>query len=207
MKVRTFLASASFLLLTLPGCTTGDSASSEEADLVTEPSLTFGTWKSPVCEIVGDGTFQLRTYRIAANGVFADWARFSASTCAQSSQLYTIRMGGSSKIDRLSKVASPAFDIRVLIDERAIVPNSQKGVDRLEAECPAVAWKTGVEVGVTEQGCGSLVPQNADCPIEYDLMRLSGTKLYFGDRSHPLCTVATRPTKLSVWSVKFDHVL
>ncbi len=160
-----------------------------------------------MCESVGDGTFQLRTYRIAANGVFSDWVRFSSSACAQGSQLYTIRMGGSSKIDRSSKVASLAFDIRVFIDERAIVPNSQKGVDRLEAECPAVAWKAGVEVGVTEQGCGALVPQNADCPIEYGLMRLSGTKLTFGDRAHPLCTVATRPTKLSVWSVKFDHVL
>ena len=45
---------------------------SSEDDLTKEPSLTFGTWKSVTCEPVDADTFQLRTYRIAANGVFAN---------------------------------------------------------------------------------------------------------------------------------------
>lgn len=186
-----------------PSTSEGDS----ESDLTKEPSLTFGTWKSPKCETVDDKTFQLRTYKIAANGVFADWNRFSSPTCSPESRLMTIRMGGSSKADRLSKTVSSAAEIRVFIDEKAIVPTSQAGIERLARECPNAAWKLGTELDVTKAGCGTLVPAHDACPIEYDLMRLKSGQLYFGDRSSPLCTEATRPKKLSVWSIAFDHAL
>jgi hypothetical protein len=209
MKARAFtFLFASLFLAALPNCSASEDATpADEADLTKEPSLTFGTWKSPECETIDDKTFQLRTYRIAANGIFANWERYSSPTCAASSQLFTIRMGGSSKTDRMSKVVSRAFDIRVFIDERAIVPTSQEGIDRLARECPGPAWKTGAEVDVTKTGCGAIVPRNAECPVEYDILRLSGTKLYFGDRARPLCTEATRPTKFNVYGVKFDHAL
>ena len=94
-----------------------------------------------------------------------------------------------------------------IIDEKAIVPASAAGLERLAKECPTVAWKVGQEADVTVKGCGALVPAHDACPIEYDLMRLSSGKLYFGDRSVPLCTEATRPKKLSVWGIGFDHAL
>lgn len=199
-------------LLVLAACSGADDAASTEgggsdADLTKEPSLTFGTWKSTVCETVDATTFQRRTYKIAANGVFADWERFATATCAPESKLMTIRMGGSSKLDRLSKVVKYAAEIRVFIDEKAIVPASAAGLERLAKECPTVAWKVGQEADVTVKGCGALVPAHDACPIEYDLMRLSSGKLYFGDRSVPLCTEATRPKKLSVWGIGFDHAL
>jgi hypothetical protein len=34
------------------------------------------------------------------------------------------------------------------------------------------------------------------CPIEYDLTAIADGTLRLGDRSHPLCTPDTRPTKL-----------
>ena len=118
----------------------------------------------------------------------------------------TIRMGGSSKADGLSKVVQYAADIRVFIDEKAIVPTSQAGLDLLARECPSPAWKVGEE-RVTATGCGKLVPSHDVCPVEYDLMRLKSGKLYFGDRTVPLCTEATRPKKLSVWGIAFAHAL
>lgn len=180
---------------------------SSEADLTKEPSLTFGTWKSNACETVDASTFQLRTYRIAANGVFADWTHYSSPKCAAGTELMTLRMGGSSKLDRLSKVVDYAAEIRVFIDEKSIVPLSDAGLERLAKACPSADWKIGAERDVTANGCEGLVPPRATCPVEYDLMRLKGGKLYFGDRSVPLCTEATRPKKLSVWGITFDHAL
>lgn len=199
-------------LVTLAGCSAAleepeTEEGTSEDDLTKEPSLTFGTWKSPACEPVGDGTYQLRTYRIAANGVFADWNRFSSSACAPASRLMTIRMGGSSKVDGLSKVVKYAADIRVFIDEKGIVPDSQAGLDLLARECPSAGWKLGEERGVTTTGCGNIVPAREVCPVEYDLMRLKSGKLYFGDRAVPLCTEATRPKKLSAWGIAFSHPL
>lgn len=199
-------------MLVLAACSGGDDPAStegggSEADLTKEPSLTFGTWKSTVCETVDAVTFQRRTYKIAANGVFADWERFSTASCAPESKLMTIRMGGSSKLDRLSQVVKYAAEIRVFIDEKAIVPASAAGLERLAKECPNAAWKVGQELDVTTKGCGTLVPAHDTCPIEYDLMRLQSGKLYFGDRAVPLCTEPTRPKKLSVWGIAFDHAL
>lgn len=185
----------------------GTDQGSSEADLTKEPSLTFGTWKSVACETVGDGTFQLRTYRIAANGVFADWTRYSSSKCTAGTELLTIRMGGSSKVDRLSKVVDHAAEIRVFIDEKSIVPLSSAGKDQLAKACPSADWSVGKERDVTTAGCSGLVPAHESCPVEFDLMRLKSGKLYFGDRTVPLCTEATRPTKLSVWGIGFDHAL
>jgi hypothetical protein len=41
-------------------------------------------------------------------------------------------------------------------------------------------WEIGVEQDVSEDGC-LLVPSVADCPVEYDLLKKDGEKLYFGD--------------------------
>ncbi|MBL9108143.1 MAG: hypothetical protein JNM74_02685 [Myxococcales bacterium] len=180
---------------------------SSEDDLTKEPSLTFGTWKSVTCEPVDADTFQLRTYRIAANGVFADWKRYASPTCAAGTELMTVRMGGSSTVDRLSRVVEHAAEIRVFIDEKAIVPLSSAGLERLAKACPSAQWTLGKERDVTTAGCGAIVPARAACPVEYDLMRLRGGRLYFGDRSAPLCTEATRPKKLSVWGIGFAHPL
>jgi len=208
-RLRRAAALALVALVALSGCsaaaedTEAVSEGTSEEDLTKEPSLTFGTWESPACETVSPGVYQLRTYRIAANGVFADWHRFSSPSCAPASRLMTLRMGGSSKIDGLSKVVRFAADIRVFIDEKAIVPTSAAGLEVLARECPSAAWKVGEERDVTAAGCGTLVPPREVCPVEYDLMRLRGGSLYFGDRTATLCTEATRPKKLSVWGVAF----
>lgn len=174
--------------------------------LLKEPSFSFGTWRSVECEAVDAATYQLRTDRIAANGVFADWERFSSAACAPSTKLYTIRMGGSSKLDRLSGLVGGALEVRVFIDEKAIVPASPEGQSRLRAECPAVPFRQGEETDVTRTGCGGIVPPHEQCPVEYDLMKLGWKTLTFGDRARPLCTEGTRPTSLSRWRVGFLHL-
>lgn len=174
--------------------------------LLEEPSLAFGTWRSPACEPVDETTFQLRTYRIASNGVFADWERFASPDCAAGTKLYTLRMGGGSRLDRLSDVVKGALEIRVFIDEKAILPTSAAGLARVQAECPTVALRVGTESDVTATGCGRIVPPRAACPVEYDLMKLGWKTLTFGDRAHTLCTNDTRPRSLSRWSVTFLHL-
>jgi hypothetical protein len=58
-----------------------------------------------------------------------------------------------------------------------------------------------VEVDVTKDGCGELVPSEAACPVEYDLAAIVDDVVYFGDRTNPLCSKETRPTKLAEWGV------
>jgi hypothetical protein len=157
----------------------------ERATRIATISRNLGTWKSSACETVDDGTFQRRTYRIAANGVFADWTRYSSPRCTAGTELMTLRMGGSSKLDRLSKIVDYAAEIRVFVDEKAIVPLSDAGLERLGKACPSANWKIGVERDVTTSGCEGLVPPRATCPVEYDLTRLKSGKRYFGDRAVP----------------------
>jgi hypothetical protein len=49
---------------------------------------------------------------------------------------------------------------------------------------------------IAKNGCGKLFVSVEACPVEYDLTAIVDGTLRLGDRSHPLCTPDSRPTKL-----------
>jgi hypothetical protein len=49
---------------------------------------------------------------------------------------------------------------------------------------------------IAKEWCGKLFVSIETYPVEYDLTAIADATLHLGDRSHPLCTPDTRPTKL-----------
>ncbi len=67
-----------------------------------------------------------------------------------------------------------------------------------DSQCGNGTWEIGVEQEVTQTGC-AFIPSSVACPAEYDLVRLDGNQLTFGDRAGDMCDT-TRPEKLSAHS-------
>jgi hypothetical protein len=161
-----------------------------------------GDFSSRQCETVGDGTYQLRHYVFGATGATATWVRFSNDVCSVDSQLVTIEMTGTVAVTGPSTQVAGANDAIVSIAAKTITPTAA-GLATLQQDCGEYPWQAGAPQTVTT-GCGALLQQTNDCPAEYDLVALTAVGIVFGDRSHPLCSEATRPTKLSRWSVVPD---
>jgi hypothetical protein len=168
--------------------------------LVWGPSGLTGNFASRQCESLPDGTYELRRYTFGAKAATASWDRFSDPSCSISSKLMSIVLSGTSKVNGLSGQVLGAANITVSIANKTVTPTAA-GIAVLDKECSGgVTFQAGVAASINT-GCGPLLQQTNDCPAEYDLMSLTTSGLVFGDRSHPLCSQATRPTALSQWAV------
>ena len=161
-----------------------------------------GNFSSRQCETVGDRTYQLRHYAFTATGVTATWDRFSNALCSVDSKLMSIDMTGTSMLTEPSTQVPGAQDIIVSIATKTVAPTAA-GLPIVEQVCGEYPWQAGAAQTITT-GCGALLQQTNDCPTEYDLLAVTMVGVVFGDRSHPLCSETTRPTKLSQWSIVPD---
>jgi hypothetical protein len=161
-----------------------------------------GNFSSRQCETVGDGTYQLRHYAFGTTGATATWVRFSNAVCSVDSELMSIVMVGTVAITGPSTQVTGANDVIVSIATKTVTPNAA-GLAIVQQACGEYPWQAGAPQTITT-GCGALLQQTNDCPAEYDLAALTMVGIVFGDRSHPLCSEATRPTELSKWSVLPD---
>jgi hypothetical protein len=161
-----------------------------------------GNFTSSQCEPFDDTTYQIRHYTFTAGGATATWDRFSDPLCSTGSKLMTLVMSGTAKVTGLSAQVLGAADITVSIADKTITPTAA-GLPLVEQTCGQYPWQADAVQDVTT-GCGALLQQTDDCPAEYDLIKLTLAGLVFGDRSHPLCSEATRPTALSEWAVVLD---
>jgi hypothetical protein len=72
----------------------------------------------------------------------------------------------------------------------------RKHIDFLKQRGDQYPWAPGTAQDIAKNGCGKLFVSIEACPAEYDLTAIADGMLRLGDRSHPLCTPNTRPTKL-----------
>ena len=182
-----------------------DSGSSVEGsgDAVTSASNALsGNFSSSECETFDETTYQLRHYHFGAGGSTATWVRYSDPKCTADSELMTIVINGSAKVNGLSSHVLGAVNITVSMSKKTITPTAA-GVAMLADACGQYTWEAGTAQEVPS-GCGALFQQTDDCVAEYDLMKLARSGLVFGDRSHPLCSEETRPTALTPWTVVLD---
>ncbi len=175
-------------------------AGSDEAELQAARGL-FGNLVSKQCERIDASTFQQREYHFGSSTSVAFWDRFSSPTCAAASKTMTIQLDGHSKFTGFSHTTF-AVELTAFIDKKTITPTAQ-GVALLTAACPGHAWVAGAPQVVTT-GCGRLLQQDDVCPAEYDLLKITTSGIYFGDRSKPLCSDRARPTRLTPWAVVFE---
>jgi hypothetical protein len=160
----------------------------------------LGTWKSKGCEPSGTMNSRLRTYVFTPSDVKITYELFAGAACEAGPKVLTVTIHGDAEFPEPSPVAPGATDVIFTFKSRAITPTAA-GVGFLGGACGQYPWAADVEVDVTKDGCGELVPSAAACAAEYDLAAFVGDVVYFGDRSAPLCSKETRPTKLAEWGV------
>lgn len=160
----------------------------------------LGTLKSKDCEPSGAMNSRRRTYEFAPSDVKITYELFAETACEAGPKILAVTIHGDAELTVPSPVVQGATEVLFTFKSRAITP-AAAGVGFLEGACGQYPWAADVEVDVTKDGCGELVPSEAVCPVEYDLAAIVDDVVYFGDRTNPLCSKETRPTKLAEWGV------
>jgi len=70
-----------------------------------------------------------------------------------------------------------------------------------DAGCASGAWEVGVGQDVTETGCIGVAHPIAECPVEFDIVKVDGNALYFGARVTDMCVESGRPSALNAYPV------
>ncbi len=70
-----------------------------------------------------------------------------------------------------------------------------------QSGCASGAWEVGVGQDVTETGCIGVAHPIAECPVEFDIVKVDGDDLYFGARVTDMCVESGRPTALAAYPV------
>jgi hypothetical protein len=204
---RRWLMRFSPLLTVLVQCS-GPAPAASSA-VAADSTALAGHFTSAICEPFDDTTFQIRHYAFGLDGATATWVRYSDPRCVDSSQLMTIVMSADASFTGLSLDVLGASNITVNVAQKTITPTAA-GLPIVQQVCGQYPWQAGVPQSI-ESGCSALFGAGPawsqltdDCPAEYDLVKLTLQGLVFGDRSHPLCSEETRPTRLSQYSVVLD---
>lgn len=177
-----------------------------------------GTWVSKDCETppASPDLTQRRTYVFGGHGskqhpsalgvpAVITYDVYAGAGCNENAKLFTVTTTGNAAFVGPSATVPGASNVLFTFKSRALTPTTA-GIAVVQGACPQYHWAAGVNVDLTTDGCGTIVQGNNECPVEYDLAAIISGVAYFGDRSHPLCTAATRPTKLAEWGVVKEHV-
>ena len=175
----------------------GGAAGPAPADL---SSAILGNWESKGCEVPGATLSQRRTYAFSSTDVDIHYDVYGGTACEAGPKVLIVHTRGVAKFVEPSAKVPGATDVVFTFESRALTPTAE-GVGLLKQTCGQYPWAAGVEIDISKDGCGKLVQSNTECPIEYDLAEIAGDQAFFGDRSHPLCSVDTRPGMLLKWGV------
>lgn len=170
-------------------------AATPDAESVT-PARLSGTWVGIQCESASYSKisrqrrflFTERAWKIVVQ-VYGD------KSCSPDALLFTADFGGDYQLGGASAAVPGAREARFSFDHKLVTP-TEGGMDFLQPRCPQYGWQPNATRDIGREGCGDLFVSVPSCPAEYDLVAIDGGMLRLGDRGHPLCTPATRPTKL-----------
>jgi hypothetical protein len=175
---------------------TGDDGLLTGADLV-------GVWSSTGCEAYDDGNggqnYLTRSFSLTDSRWSLDLTIYGDPDCTYglfSSAIegpYTL--GGAASVEGATN-GDFGFTTNVwtpLVEDLATV-FEQSG-------CASGAWEVGVGQDVTETGCIGVAHPIAECPVEFDIVKVEGDDLYFGARVTDMCQESGRPTALADYAV------
>jgi hypothetical protein len=168
---------------------TSDAASPKSVDLE-------GDWVSEDCVGVpqSDGSILYLARAFRFSGERWELALTTHADAACSVRLMRIDVAGAYEIERPSNVRD-AFEARFGRSMLQITPFSEDSAAFLGSSgCGAEKWHPERSQSVAG-GC-LFLPSLSDCPSEYDLVKRSGERLYFGARSGSLCTDRGRPIEI-----------
>lgn len=167
---------AASLSVTAPVSAAGRALPSE-----TTKKTAAGHWVSEGCEPSGD--FALQRDFILHGDTWTLAAPIYADPQCQV-KLFTVTVGGTYQLRGPSEEAPGARKGRFAIAFRQVTPFDQSIVDAMNAAgCGNGNSRIGYAQNIFQAGCAPLgQPSVEDCPVEYDLLRRTEDRLYFGER-------------------------
>lgn len=159
-----------------------------------------GTWKSPTCEVGtgadGSAFYYTRAFGFTEDTWTIDFTLFGDDACSY--KLSTATIAGpfelADSVEGLEDTRQGNFSRSSV----TLVAYDQGMADYFGASgCGTEAWTVGTSQDISTTGCAPLGAEPiADCPTEFDIVKLDGDNLYFGDRSHGMCDEVHRTSVL-----------
>ena len=154
-----------------------------------------GTWASPSCEVggaPGSEFYYERLFTLTETTWALDFTLYTDADCATAGSMATITgpytLGEGSDTIEGAHVADFTNGTKTLTAFDAGTAGFFEG-----SGCGEGAWVVGEAKDISQTGCAPLgVEAIDDCPVEYDLIRLEGDELFFGDRSAGMCDPGAR---------------
>ena len=198
---RSFVRSNSAILLVTCAIALAARTAGAESNKPGEgPNLTaaqlIGTWKGTQCESTQGSTVSRRRQFVMTKTTWKIIVQvFGDTKCSPETLLFTVDFGGDYELGANSNTVSSAQETRFSFTHKLVRPTAA-GADFLKQQCDQYPWAPGTAQDIAKNGCGKLFMSIEACPVEYDLTAIVDGTLRLGDRSHPLCTPDTRPSKL-----------
>jgi hypothetical protein len=201
MKIicRTSLLPLNLLLACVAGlataCDSGDETGDEAARRVVQDALR-GTW---LTECLPTGTDSWGTFSFANEGATGSFTYTMHGDEDCSLALATFSLFSEQRVGALIESAGPgARELDILYDRMsatALVEDMAVAFE--QAGCGGGAVVVGEPVDISETGCFAFKPL-ADCPADYDIMRIDEDDRYYnGVRTENMCVPEGRPTQLN----------
>jgi hypothetical protein len=142
-----------------------------------------GNWQSPIIETIEnpDGSFMY----IKREAIFIDdnWDIFIRAYLDEEGEkpFFTIHANGNYILGEKSETLSGAVAVDFHNRARYVTAHQHSLVDMLNENSPFDGeWMLDLEHDVSSKGC-ILVPSIETCPVEYDVIKIQGNEIYFGD--------------------------
>lgn len=142
-----------------------------------------GNWQSPTIETIEnpDGSFMF----IKREAVFIDdnWDIFIRAFLDEEGKtpFFTIHAKGNFILGEESRDLPGAVSVDFHNRSRHVTAHQRSLVDMLNETSPFDAeWMLDLEHDVSSKGC-ILVPSIETCPVEFDVIKIDGNEIYFGD--------------------------
>lgn len=191
---RISLLSLPLLLACLaPACDSGDEPD-DEAERQRVQDALRGTWDTECMPTGPDSWGSFSFTNEGANGSFTYtmYDETCAIPLAEFSLFSEQRVGA-----RVASAGPDARELDILYDRLSATALVEDMAVTLEqAGCGSGDVVVGEEIDITETGCFTFKPL-ADCPADYDIMRIEDDRFYNGMRTPNMCIPEGRPTQLN----------
>lgn len=186
--------------------TTGDATTGEPTTggAALTPADLVGQFKSTGCESypngMGGNNYLTRDFTLTEATWHLELALYGDEGCT--AKLFSSVIDGPYALLGASATVAGATEGNFSFTTNVWTAHMQGMADTFNmAGCGAGAWEVEVPQDVTATGCIGVAHPIAECPLEHDIVSLTGDDLYFGARVSDMCSEEGRPTALGPFPV------
>ena len=142
-----------------------------------------GNWQSPTIETIENPDGSLMFIKREAVFIDDNWDIFIRAFLDEDGKtpFFTIHAKGNFILGKESRNIPGAASVDFHNRARYVTAHQRSLVDLLNETSPfGSEWMLNIEHDVSSKGC-MLVPSIETCPVEYDVIKIDGNEIYFGD--------------------------